>query len=164
MSGERITATRRLEWDSAHRVLRHESKCGTIHGHRYAAELECAGVLDAVGRVIDFGVVKQIVGAWIDDTLDHTSLINSEDELFLNIAMHEHRSLGKRAPFIFEREEPTAENIARLIFRKAQELLAEHRIYVVRVRVYETPNCYAEVTHVPKVPVSLRDIVIGGAR
>lgn len=161
MMREEVTATRRLEWDSAHRVLRHESKCGTIHGHRYAAELECAGVLDAVGRVIDFGVVKQIVGGWIDDTLDHTSLINSEDELFLNVAMHEHKKLGKRAPFIFDRQEPTAENIARMLIKKANELLTAHEIYVCRVRVYETPNCYAEVTYKPGPRASLSEQLYG---
>jgi 6-pyruvoyltetrahydropterin/6-carboxytetrahydropterin synthase len=71
---------RRLEWDAAHRVLRHESKCATLHGHRYIALVTCsAPELDACGRVIDFGVVKEVVGLWIDDNWDHTTLVNRDD-------------------------------------------------------------------------------------
>lgn len=147
---KRVTATRRLEWDSAHRVLRHESKCASIHGHRYAAEFECeAAELDSVGRVIDFGHVKEVVGKWIDDNLDHTALVNSEDRAFLQLVDMEHQldPEMRRAPFIFESKEPTAENIASMLIDTANLLLsgACAGIKVVRVRVWETPNCYAEV-------------------
>ena len=54
------TCARRLEFDSGHRVLRHESKCRHVHGHRYVLELTCAAAqLDDLGRVIDFGVTRQ---------------------------------------------------------------------------------------------------------
>ncbi len=33
-----ITCTRRIEFDAAHRILNHESKCKMLHGHRYAIE------------------------------------------------------------------------------------------------------------------------------
>ncbi len=142
----KTTATRRLEWDSAHRVLKHESKCATIHGHRYAAEIECeSNELDAVGRVIDFGVVKERIGAWIDDNWDHTSLVNSEDAILLEATMRDHRLNGRRPPYVFERAEPTAENIAAKLFGMSRELLAGTDVRVIRVRVYETPNCFAEV-------------------
>ena len=32
------TCTRRIEFDAAHRVMEHESKCRHLHGHRYAIE------------------------------------------------------------------------------------------------------------------------------
>ena len=140
----KVSATRRLEWDSAHRVLRHESKCSTLHGHRYAAELTCdAPELDAVGRVIDFGKIKELVGAWIDANWDHTTLVNGADESLLGFAVREAHQLGKRPPYIFDCE-PTAENIAIALLEVAGELLDEYGISVARVRVYETPNCYAE--------------------
>jgi len=144
MTCPRVTATRRLEWDSAHRVLRHESKCSTLHGHRYAAELTCeAPELDVVGRVIDFGVVKQIVGGWIDANWDHTTLVNWEDRRLWEFVSGESLVYGKRSPFPFKCE-PTAENIAIHLLGTSNALLAEFGISVVRVRVYETPNCYAE--------------------
>jgi 6-pyruvoyltetrahydropterin/6-carboxytetrahydropterin synthase len=82
--GNQTTVTRVFEWDSAHRVLRHESKCSTLHGHRYRAEIACtAERLDGCGRVIDFGEIKARVGQWIDSHWDHTTLVNRADERLL---------------------------------------------------------------------------------
>ena len=76
-----ITVTRRLEWDAMHRIPLHESKCRAFHGHRYAAEITCtAPQLDDLGRVVDFGVIKQLVGSWIDDHWDHTAILMEGDE------------------------------------------------------------------------------------
>lgn len=142
----RITATRRIEWDAAHRVLRHESKCSTVHGHRYVAEIECdAPKLDDVGRVIDFGVVKELVGGWVDENFDHTTLVNAADVGLRLMVEEDHVRRGKRAPFVFDGE-PTAENIAAKLAEVAAHLLRPFDIGVCRVRVYETPNCYAEWT------------------
>jgi len=136
------TIVRRLEWDAAHRVLRHESKCSTLHGHRYVAEIECtAAKLDPVGRVIDFGAVKEVVGAWIDENWDHTTLINQEDYALRSFCEREARD-NKRKPFIFTGE-PTAENIAKKLHAVASTLLENQGIEVVSVTVWETPNCRA---------------------
>lgn len=141
-----ITATRRFEFDAAHRVMRHESKCATLHGHRYVAEVEVeAAELDSCARVIDFGQIKAVVGAWIDDHWDHTTLLNAEDVKLLALLDAEARGdMTKRRPFIFLAE-PTAETIAAVLLAQAQQLLNGNGLRVVRVRVYETPNCFAEV-------------------
>jgi len=143
-SSRGVTAARRLEWDSGHRVLRHESKCRTLHGHRYVAEVVVAAEsLDEVGRVIDFGVIKQKVGRWIDDHWDHATLVNQEDESLLNWCQEDARVGGNRPPYIFAGE-PTAENIAKELLAKSITLLAGDGVQVIQVRVWETPNCYAE--------------------
>ena len=140
----RTTATRRLEWDAAHRVLRHESKCATLHGHRYVAEITCdAESLDKVGRVIDFGVVKERVGAWIDETWDHSTLVNEDDLALVDFCRHQADRRGNRPPYLFPGE-PTAENIASELFHVAAGLLDGSGVRVTKVRIYETPNCYAE--------------------
>jgi len=123
--------------------MRHESKCATLHGHRYAAEVTCeADALDKVGRVIDFGAVKEIVGSWIDREWDHTTLVNYRDDALILFCAAEEAS-GKRAAFIFDGE-PTAENIAKELHRVASALLQPRGVRVTRVRVYETPNCWAD--------------------
>lgn len=142
--------TRLFEWDSAHRVLRHESKCSTLHGHRYKAEVMCRGEdLDAVGRVIDFGVIKEKLGAWIDERWDHTTLVNAADVDLLELVHREHLA-GKRAPFVFQGE-PTAENIARELLLTAVDLIEVRGsgVQVIAVRVWETPNCWAEAKRNP---------------
>jgi 6-pyruvoyltetrahydropterin/6-carboxytetrahydropterin synthase len=147
----KTSATRRIEWDAAHRVMRHESKCATLHGHRYVAEVTVeADQLDPIGRVIDFGKVKEIVGDWVDKNWDHTTLINCEDALLLGAFANAHAPTAARKyrpPFLFDGE-PTAENIAKVLLEKAAKLLLPTypELVVTKVRVYETPNCYAEVS------------------
>lgn len=134
--------TKRLEWDAAHRVLRHESKCATIHGHRYAAEITCAAPeLDSVGRVIDFSVIKNIVGKWIDDHWDHTTICHVDD-VALRALVEAEVKLGKRAPYVMPAE-PTAENLAERLFFVATRLLAAYGVTVVEVVIYETPTSRA---------------------
>ena len=56
------------------------SRCAAFHGHRYVAEITCtAPSLDDRGRIVDFGVIKERVGTWIDQTWDHTALLMRTD-------------------------------------------------------------------------------------
>lgn len=137
--------TRKIEFDAGHRVLRHESKCKHLHGHRYVAELtvEPKQCLDSIGRVIDFGVLKSIVGQWVDDYWDHNTLLHPDDPLCDTLQPTEENELG-RQPYIMQYGNPTAENIARELFEIARKLLEQHAIIVVHVRVYETPNCWSD--------------------
>jgi len=136
-----IACTRLLEWDAAHRVLRHESKCAHLHGHRYRAEVTIEGRrLDEVDRVIDFGVIKARLGAWIDDRWDHGTLVNHEDLDLLSWCLDH----SQRVYVI--RGEPTAENIAVELLALAGQMFDADRdgLVVKAVRVWETPNCFAE--------------------
>ncbi len=72
--------TRRLQFCCGHRVMRHESKCAHLHGHNYVAFFTASAQLDDVGRVIDFSVIKERVGGWIDEFWDHGFVLNEEDE------------------------------------------------------------------------------------
>lgn len=135
------TCTRRLEFDAGHRLQKHESKCGHLHGHRYAVELTCEAELDAVGRVIDFGAVKASVGGWLDATLDHALILEDIDPLVEVLRPHEPR-------LVVVAFSPTAENLARYIAEEALHLVPRG-VRVARVRLYETPNGWAD--YVPEV-------------
>lgn len=136
--------TRKLEFDAAHRVLRHESKCSTLHGHRYVVEVTCeAEHLDDVGRVVDFGVIKAVFGKWIDDHLDHTTIVNRNDTNLMGWCTQDSLDRGKRMPYILNGE-PTAENLAKHLLEKAQDMIGSQELRVSKVRVWETPNCFAE--------------------
>lgn len=135
------TCTRRLELDAAHRVTRHESKCAHLHGHRYVIEVTCsAQALDGCGRVIDFGVVKTVLGGWLDEHWDHGTLVCIDDVDLLDLCA---RRAWKH--YVFDGE-PTAENIAAETGRVAQDLLAPLGVKVVGIRVYETPGCWSDWT------------------
>lgn len=131
--------TRRLEFDAGHRVLGHEGKCASLHGHRYVVEVTASAPdLDGLGRVIDFSIIKERVGGWIDSFLDHNLLLHPADQMVCQAGL-----IG-REPFImpYDAPNPTAENIAAVIFARACGRLPE--LTVERVRVYETPNCWAD--------------------
>ena len=130
------SCTRVIEFDAAHRVMRHESKCRNLHGHRYKIELTVEGELDTLGRVVDFGVMKEVFGGWVDQHLDHGCVLFDVDESIVELC----RTNGWR--FFVMDSNPTAENMAELLFKKAEELLP--KLTVVRLRLYETPNCWAD--------------------
>ena len=139
-----ITCTRRLEWDAMHRIPLHESKCRAFHGHRYAAEITCAvPALDALGRVIDFGVVKARVGGWIDQNWDHTAILLRGDPDPAAAALAASNAAHGR-PVYWLDAHPTAENIVAELARVAQDLLADSGVTVTRIRLWETPNGSAQ--------------------
>lgn len=154
-----IEITRRLEFDAGHRVLNHEGKCRHLHGHRYSVLITVkAPELDNLGRVIDFSVVKEVVGGWIDSELDHNMILHPDDPLLQGIetevdgkfyaGRNEADRLVGRHPYIMPASSPnpTAENLAQMIGLNAQSLLSARNkaLKVVRLRIYETPNSYAD--------------------
>lgn len=141
---EKLTCIRRLEFDAMHRVPRHESKCAAWHGHRYAAEIHCtAESLDDRGRIIDFGVVKELVGGWIDENWDHTALIMTGDpDPAAQVIAASNADKGR--PVYWMSGPPTAENIVAELAVVAGRLLAPTGVDVVRIRLWETPNGSAE--------------------
>ncbi len=135
-----ITITRRLEFDAAHRVKLHESKCRNLHGHRYAVEITMtAPELDPLGRVVDFAIIKEKLGHWIDTHWDHQTILWDKD-----------RHLGEAISEQTEQDvyylpyNPTVENLAIYLFDKICPELFMPPLQTVSVRIWETPNCSAE--------------------
>lgn len=137
-----ITITRKLEFDAGHRVMNHESKCATLHGHRYTVWITAtAPKLDSIGRVIDFSVLKSTIGTWLDLHWDHNTLVFHEDDKTIAALLQMPR---KKEPFICDFN-PTAENMANYLLRViCPKMLQGTGITVTKVRVDETPNCFAE--------------------
>ncbi len=135
--------TRRIEFDAAHRVMNHESKCKNLHGHRYVIEASFAAKgLDTLGRVIDFGVIREVLGQWIDDNWDHATVLFAQDEK-LGKAISD--QTGQKIFYL--PSNPTAENMADyLLHEVCPALFSKHDVTCVRLRLYETPNCYAEAS------------------
>jgi 6-pyruvoyltetrahydropterin/6-carboxytetrahydropterin synthase len=139
--GYMITCTRILEFDAAHRVANHESKCATLHGHRYKVEITAEGELDSIGRVIDFSVLKQKIGTWLDEKWDHTTLVWQEDlETLMALLAMPRRKEPYECTF-----NPTAENMADHLLRDICPILLQSTgVRVIKIRLWETPNCYAD--------------------
>ncbi|KOR27584.1 6-pyruvoyl tetrahydrobiopterin synthase [Achromatium sp. WMS2] len=120
-----------------HRLLNHTGPCRYLHGHN-AIALICLNSeeLDKLGMVCDFSELGHFAKAWVDRELDHQLLLHQDDPLipWLQQAGERHRVLACN---------PTAENIAKLIF----EALAAAKFSVSEVTVYETPTASASYSH-----------------
>jgi len=140
-----LTCTRSIEFDTAHRVYKHEGKCAHLHGHRYRVLISAdAPELDELGRVIDFSVLKQRVGGWADEVLDHGLLLHKDDPLVNALDGQRARNNVRQKIKLMDCN-PTAENIAKLfLLDVCPAVLQGTGVRVVLVRVYETPNCFAD--------------------
>lgn len=138
-----LTCTRRLAFDAAHRIPNHESKCKYVHGHRYEVEATFAARgLDELGRIVDFGVVKERLGGWLDVNWDHTAILSEHDR-----ALGEAMAGATGQKIYYMPVSPTAENLADYLLKKVCPVLfADAGVECVGIRVWETPNCFADAS------------------
>jgi len=136
-----ISITRRIQFSAGHRIHRHESVCRNIHGHCYVVYFTAtAPELDDLGRVIDFSVLKEKLGGWVDANWDHGFLWHERDQDMKKV--FEMLPENKNFPMPYN---PTAENMARyLIEVVGPTVLADTGVSLIEVRVHETENCFAE--------------------
>lgn len=161
------TVIRSHEICAGHRVVGHESKCRHLHGHNYKFHFKVAPkkgsqeinsiLLDDVGRVIDFSVVKTTLCQWLEDNWDHKFLHWERDNLIDSL-----KTLIKRdndewhTPTMDEEDQdaffkslvglpfnPTAENLAAYMVNViGPQLLDEHGVQLVECTIEETSKCH----------------------
>ncbi|HEX5271497.1 MAG TPA: 6-carboxytetrahydropterin synthase [Gemmataceae bacterium] len=125
--------TREIRFCYGHRLLNYDGKCRHLHGHNGRAVLTLeAPQLDGLGMVVDFSRIKRVVGAWIDESLDHRMLLHRDDP-----ALPLLRQQGE--PVFVMDVNPTAENIAKLIY----DFAAAQNFPVVEVCLWETDTSCA---------------------
>jgi len=151
--------TREIGIDAAHRVTYHHSKCRSLHGHRYTIQATCTGELETTGSsegmVLDFGFLKEAMLDEIDKPCDHGTILWFDDPLvthfspysatrIMNGATEASCPFGKIYLVTFV---PTAENLAKHWFKRLAPIVLQRskdRATLKRLRVYETPNCWAD--------------------
>jgi len=143
-----VRVTRRLEFDAGHRIPDHRSQCRNLHGHRYVLEVTLEGaVADAPGAsdngmVMDFSEIKEIARRHVVDRWDHAFLVYAGDAAVRGFL----ETLPGHKTVVLDCI-PTAENLAREIFRTLAPHYHGHyghALRLARVRLYETPNCWAD--------------------
>jgi 6-pyruvoyltetrahydropterin/6-carboxytetrahydropterin synthase len=140
--------TRRLEFDAGHRIPHHKSQCRHLHGHRYALEVTLSGdIIQTEGRseqgmVMDFADVKKIALERIANVWDHAFLVYRGDVEVLKFlhGLPDHKTVVMDSV-------PTAENLAAEAFRVLDAAYVDvygNHLRLERVRIYETPNNWAD--------------------
>lgn len=125
-----------------HRLSYHEGACRNIHGHNYRIVVGVKSEkLNNEGMVIDFSDLKYITKSFLD-MMDHALMINKVDKYAIE-------KMKEILPFLKVVEldfEPTAENMARMIYEHVGQALnkkAWQDIKVDYVTVYETETSEA---------------------
>jgi 6-pyruvoyltetrahydropterin/6-carboxytetrahydropterin synthase len=125
--------TKEIWFCYGHRLLNYNGKCAHLHGHNGKAVITVETErLDELGMVVDFSLLKKIVGAWIDDTLDHTMILHQDDPMVPVLVKQNERHYITTV-------NPTAENIAKLIYDYARS----KGFPVAEVTLWETENSFA---------------------
>ena len=127
----KVKVSRKAHFNAAHRLYKKEwddaknteifGKCNNpnFHGHNYELIVSVAGEIDSeTGFVMDMKVLKDLIKKEIEDYLDHKNL---------NIEVKE-----------FENLNPTAENIAVVIWRKLRPHISS--LSDLEIVLYETPR------------------------
>ncbi len=125
--------TQEIEFCYGHRLLNYQGKCRHLHGHNGKAVIVLEGrELDERGMLVDFSDIKKSVAGWIDAQLDHRMILNKTDPVvpFLQ---------SQQEPLHLIEHNPTAENIAKLIYTYAKS----QGFPVVEVGLWETFKSYA---------------------
>src|SRR3954468_17532470 len=130
MRGRMYRVSREIHFCYGHRLLNYEGKCRNLHGHNGRAVVTLEGPeLDELGMLIDFSKIKRVLQQWIDDELDHKMLLHRDDPVLSYLQQ-------KGEPVVVLDVNPTAENIAKLIFDYA----CRAGLPVTEVRLWETEN------------------------
>ncbi|MBI1906562.1 MAG: 6-carboxytetrahydropterin synthase QueD [Rhodocyclales bacterium] len=140
--------TRKLEFDAGHRIPDHASQCRHLHGHRYALEITLSGAIIKAdgepvnGMVMDFADVKAIAHTHVVSLWDHAFLVYRGDRVVADFlaSLPEHKTVVLDVI-------PTAENLAETAFRILDPRYRDvygNQLRLERVRLYETPNCWAD--------------------
>jgi 6-pyruvoyltetrahydropterin/6-carboxytetrahydropterin synthase len=127
----KVTVSRKAHFNAAHRLYRKDwsfeknddvfGKCNNpnFHGHNYELIVSVTGEIDQeTGYVIDMKVLKDIIRNEVEDAFDHKNL---------NVEVPEFKDLN-----------PTAENIAVVIFNKIRPKLG--KAMDLKITLYETPR------------------------
>ena len=110
-------------FDAAHNLPNYLGKCKNLHGHSFTIQVEVTGMVQTYGpccgMIIDFAEMKEIVNNLVIDDLDHNDL----NTLIMN---------------------PTAENLVYWIHKRLAPAFEERNMRLIRLRLYETSNSFAE--------------------
>lgn len=130
-----------INFSYGHRLRDYEKKCKYLHGHNGRVEITVATEkLDYRGMVIDFVDIKTTVQKWIMAELDHKLLLRADDPLIPILR-------DANEVFYVMADNPTAENIAKLIFDYA----CSQNLPVVSVKLWETESSIAMYSQTMKL-------------
>ena len=130
-----VAIYKEVQIDASHRLLHYQGKCANLHGHRWKIEVWIEGEPDATtGILLDYNVIKEAIGNY-----DHQIILNHDDPMMPCIEKFQH--------VLTTPGDPTSELLAKIFKENLDGICVGQRIkaHVTKIRVWESPNCYAEI-------------------
>ena len=141
----KIRLTKEFAFEMAHALEGYDGACREIHGHSYKLFVTVIGEPSdreadpKYGMVLDFGLLKAIVGRIVIDRYDHALVVRlTDDNEALVATLKERFSKVEAVDY-----QPTCEN---LVWRFARAIGAElpDGVALHSLRLHETATSYAE--------------------
>ncbi|MCM8776283.1 MAG: 6-carboxytetrahydropterin synthase, partial [Candidatus Omnitrophica bacterium] len=108
--------SREFHFNYGHRLVNHQGKCAGLHGHNARVQIEISSEkLNPQDMVMDFDKIRETIGAWIEEVLDHKMILCEKDPLVPML-----QQAGEKMVLI--KENPTAEILARWIYQEARKM------------------------------------------
>lgn len=113
-------------FSAAHRLCGYQGACSNLHGHNWKVRVGIAcQELDEIGMALDYGIIKEILGG-ILVLLDHE---------YLNDVP------------LLDGQNPTSENLARIIYDKMAEALKPYPARIQEVEIHESERSSVIYSH-----------------
>ncbi len=111
-----------MQFSAAHQLKGYDGKFENLHGHNWTARIVAeAEELDSIGVGFDFVKLKE-----------------KTEEIFARL---DYKNINEVPPF--DTQNPSAENIARWVFKQLQEEIDAKGVRLKRVEIEEMPGCGA---------------------
>ncbi len=100
----------------AHRLLNYNGKCENLHGHNARIEIKIeSSKLNSEKMVEDFTKIKNKAGVWLNENLDHKTILSNRDPLVNALKSHKQK-------MFLTHENPTAEALCKIIYENIRKL------------------------------------------
>jgi len=132
-NSEKFSVVKTFEISYAHRLLNYNGKCENLHGHNGKIEIEISTYnLNNEEIVMDFTEIKEKAGRWLNENLDHKTILSRKDPLVKALKKN-HQKL-----FLIDRN-PTAEILCQIIYKNLNKL----GIKAETIKFWETDSSVA---------------------
>jgi 6-pyruvoyltetrahydropterin/6-carboxytetrahydropterin synthase len=120
-------------FEAGHRLPQLDGKCVSLHGHSWSVAVTVSAMeLSPEVTVVEFGALKVGLRRWIDEYLDHATMLGAHDRLITPLVDEGNRvfRFGVERPtdeaerFGYGLPWPTVEAVAVLLCRVAENALA----------------------------------------
>lgn len=137
-----IRLKKTFKFEAAHRLMLHEGRCRSSHGHSWKVVLEVTGPIGPDGMIIDFKVLGDVFLFAIDSEFDHATILNNLDPMVLACKV-----LRENRIVVIENEQPTCENLSKIFFSRIAKILPTYsKAQLVSVEVFESEGASAKYT------------------